>query len=407
MYLTERHIIKKSNPEWKKIDHLCFFSKNLYNAALYRIKKELETNGKIFRYNKLDKEFKNTNQIDYRNLPIPTSQQILIILDRNFKSFFNSLRSFKKDKTKFKGCPKPPKYKDKIKGRNLLIFTYQQMRVQKDGNINFPKKTCLKPLKSKVINLQEVRIIPQTNCYVIEVIYQKDPVKNENLNNNNYLAIDLGVNNLVSATTNQPGLRPLLISGKVIKSINQYYNKRKSKLQSQLEKNHKRKTSKRTQRLTFKRNNKVTDYFHNISRYLINYCIENRIGNIVIGYNKNWKNNVNLGKINNQTFTQIPFFKLIQQLKYKAELVGINVIIQEESYTSKCSSIDLESIRKHNNYVGKRIKRGLFKTSENIELNSDVNGSLNILRKVIGDDFINLLNIGCVLQPLKINLYKF
>jgi len=399
MQLVERHIIKKSNSEWKKIDDLCFLSKNLYNYSLYQIKEEYSKTGHHFFYNEIEKVFRITNQIDYRALPTQTSQQILRVIDSNFRGFFQSLRSWKKDRTKFNGCPKPPKYKDKIKGRNLVIFTNQQMRIQKDGTVNFPKITGLQPLKTKVTNLQQVRIIPQAGCYIIEVIYEKEIKTHENLKPENYLSIDLGVNNLASITTNQPNLNPILINGKIIKSINQYYNKTLAKLKSNLKKNHNKNFSNRTQRLNVKRNNKINDHLHKSSHFIIDYCIKNDIQNIVIGKNKEWKQNCNIGKMNNQKFVSIPYEKLIHQITYKAELNSINVILHEESYTSKCSALDLESIKKHEKYIGKRVKRGLFKYSNGL-INADVNGSLNILRKVIKDDFINLLDRGFVHNPI-------
>jgi len=402
MQLVERHIIKKSNFEWKKIDNLCFLSKNLYNYSLYKIKQEFQKTGKFLYYNPLEKELRTNNQFDYRELPAHTSQQILLVIDRNFRGYFQLLRKWKKNRKSLTGCPKPPQYKDKVKGRNVVIFESNQMRVQKDGTVNFPKKTGLKPLKTKVTNIRQVRIVPQTGCYIIEVIYEKEIKTHENLNIDNFLAIDLGVNNLASITTNQPGLNPILINGKIIKSINQYYNKALAKLKSNLKKNHNKNSSNRTQRLNLKRNNKITDYLHKTSHFIIDYCIEHDIQNIVIGKNKEWKQNCNIGKVNNQKFISIPFEKLISQLSYKAELNSIKVILHEESYTSKCSALDLEPIKKHEKYIGKRVKRGLFKYSNGL-INADINGSLNILRKVIKDDFINLLDRGFVFNPILVN----
>jgi len=401
MQLVERHIIKKYNSEWKKIDDLCFLSKNLYNYSLYQIRQHFEKTGNFLYYNPLEKELRTNNQFDFRNLPSQTSQQILRVIDQNFRSYFQLLRKWKKNRKSLRGCPKPPKYKDKIKGRNLVIFTNQQASLKKDGYIDFPKKVNLKRLKTKVTNLQQVRIIPQTGCYIIEVIYEKEIKTHENLNIDNYLSIDLGVNNLASITTNQSGLNPILINGKIIKSINQYYNKTLAKLKSNLKKNHNKNSSNRTQRLNLKRNNKIIDYLHKSSKFIIDYCIEKNIQNIVIGKNKEWKQNCNIGKVNNQKFVSIPFQKLINQIQYKAELNSMNVILHEESYTSKCSALDLEPIKFHEKYIGKRVKRGLFKYSNGL-VNADVNGSLNILRKVIKDDFINLLDRGFVHNPIKI-----
>lgn len=405
MKLVERHIVKQNNIEWKTIDHLCFLSKNLYNYSVYLIRKQFELDGKFLNYNSLEKELRTTKNENYVNLPNNSSQQILMVLEKNYISFFQALRSWKRDKTKFQGCPKPPNFKHKTKGRNLVIFSYQQVHINENGFIKFPKKTGLKPLKTKIVNnkLKQIRIIPQSSCYVIEVVYEKEITKNENLNKDLFLSIDLGVNNLASLTSNQPGFKPFLINGRIVKSINQYYNKKKSKIQSQLKKNHNKNWSERLDKLQLKRNCKIDYYLHHVSKLIVNTCISNNLANILIGKNDGWKQEAELGKRNNQNFVNIPFDKLIHQIQYKAELVGINVILNEESYTSKCSALDLESIQKHSEYSGKRIKRGLFKYSKGL-INSDINGSLNILRKVIGDDFIkDLSNIGFVHNPAKVN----
>jgi len=409
MELVERHIITKNNKEWKKIDKLCLFSKALYNRSLYLIKNHYKDTSKFLRYKILDKKIREEENELYTLLPNNSSQQTLILLDRNFKSFFAALRAWKKDKSKFESCPQPPNYKKKD-GRNIVIFTNNQAKL-KDGFIKFPKRTELKSLKTKVDNLQQVRIVPRSSCYIIEVIYKKEVV-DHNLNKDNYLAIDLGINNLATITTNQPGLKPILINGKPLKSINQYYNKKKAQLQSELQKNHNKKWSNKLSRLTLKRGNKIDYYMHHVSKFVVNYCVENDIGNIIIGYNKDWKQDVNMGKKNNQSFVMVPFLKLISQIGYKSELNSIEVIKIEESYTSKCSALDLEEICRHDEYVGKRKSRGLFKWSGGL-LNADVNGSLNILRKVAKDDgFVHLFSRGCVDQPVKVNplqseQYKF
>jgi putative transposase len=357
--------------------------------------------GSLPKMNELLHRLAKENQTDYRALPAPTSQQIIRVLYRNWWNFFAANKSYKTNPNKFNGRPKLPGYKDKVKGRNLVIFTNQQCRLR-GGYILFPEVLKLKNLKTLVSSLQQVRIIPQSSCYIIEIVYKKEREKYYELNKENYLGIDLGVNNLAALVTNQE-LAPLLVNGRIIKSMNQYYNKRKAKLQSKLKKN--QFISKRIQRLTLKRNNKICDYLHKTSKFIINYCIKNNIGNIVIGKNNDWKQNINLGRINNQKFVNIPFNKLIYMIQYKAEESGISVIIQEESYTSKCDALALEFIEKHENYLGSRIKRGLFQSSVNKLINADVNGALNILRKVIGDNFIkNLTNRGFVNNPVRINI---
>ncbi len=402
MYLTERHVITKNHPEWKKLDYICFISKNLYNYSNYLIKKEFEETGHYLYYHKLEHLLRTTKHENYIELPNNSSQQILLNIHRSYQSFFKALKAWKNDKTKFEGCPRPPKYKHKTKGRNVVPFTYAQVRI-KNGYLKFPKKTKLNPLKTKVESdkFKQVRIIPQSSCYIIEVIYKMEE-KDYALNKNNFIGIDLGINNLISISNNQPGINPILISGRVVKSINQYYNKKKANVQNQLIKNHNKYTSKKLQKIELNRKHKIQNYFHHVSKFVIDYCIKYDIGNIIIGKNKKWKHECNIGKQNNQKFVQIPYETLINQIKYKAELIGINVKLIEESYTSKCSSLDIEPIKKLTSYVGKRIKRGLFKFSDGL-INADTNASLNILRKEIGDDFINLLNRGLVLNPLKVN----
>ncbi len=168
-----------------------------------------------------------------------------------------------------------------------------------------------------------------------------------------------------------------------MKSVNQFYNKRIAELKSIKDKQGIKFEIKRLKRITAKRNNKINDIFHKISRKVINYCIENNFGTMIIGYNRAWKQKVNIGKVNNQKFVQIPFFKLINQIKYKSELFGIDIIIDRESFTSKCSFLDKEPIKRHKKYAGNRLKRGLFKSKKGILINADVNAGYNIIKKVV------------------------
>lgn len=413
MKLVEQHIIKKSNSNWKTIDNLCFLSKNLYNYSIYHIKKHYTETGKFIRYNDLQKEFYNIQQKDFLALPTDTSKQILMLIDKSYTSFFKLISKWKNNKKSLNGYPKPPKYKDKIKGRNIIIFTCpNQIRI-KNNYIHFPKKVNLKPIKTKInINenkIKQVRIIPKSSCYTIEIVYEQ--IINNKIQlekNNNYLSIDLGLNNLM-ACYNNINNDMFIINGKPLKSINQYYNSKKGEIQSQLKKNHNKNNSKRLDILTLKRNNKIKDYLHKSSRFIINYCIKNNISNIVIGYNKEWKQNINIGKYNNQNFVNIPYYNLINMIKYKGEMHNINIILNEESYTSKCSALDMEEICKHDIYLGNRIKRGLYQSNKKILINADINGSINILRKVSGDKVVNYFYLQYtqtsrdqVVWPLKI-----
>jgi len=217
----------------------------------------------------------------------------------------------------------------------------------------------------------------------------------------------LGLNNLMTCYDTKNN-NSLIVNGKPVKSINQFYNKKRAYIQSKLIKNHNKYNSNRLNNLTLKRNNKIQDYLHKSSRFIVNYCVKNDISNLVVGYNKEWKQEINIGKRNNQNFINLPHYKMLYMLEYKCKLEGINFIQNEESYTSKCSALDLETLNKHDNYLGKRVKRGLFITSKGIKINADLNGALNILRKVApdkGQDFFQSQRCrGQAIWPLKVNL---
>lgn len=317
MILVEQHIIKPTNHLWVIMDNLCFQSKNLYNSALYKIKQEYLISGKYLRYIDLEKLFRDENNIDYFAIPTATSQQILRLLDQNVKSFFGLLKAYKKNKKSLNGCPRFLKYKDKIKGRNIFIIRGDTIRYD-NGYLLFPKRLNIDPVKSKNITnreqINQVRIIPSSGCYKIEIVYEK--IENELLpDNGKYSAVDLGVNNLTTLTTNNGELKPLIINGKIIKSFNQYFNKRKSKIQSELKKNHNKYNSKRINNLQLKRDNKIKDYLHKTSRIVVNYLKNNNINTLIIGYNKEWKSGINIGKVNNQKFVNIPYSNLINMLE--------------------------------------------------------------------------------------------
>ena len=274
-----------------------------------------------------------------------------------------------------------PRYLDK-QGRYVATFekravskTFLRKGLIKLANISNVIKT-----KVELEALKEVRVLPRTNHYIIEVVYVKaeKPLLEDN---KRYAAIDLGLNNLATVCSNVE--KPFIINGRPLKSINQRWNKHKAKLQSCLTKDSK--SSKQLALITEKRNNRVKDYLHKSSRKIVNFLVSNKISTLVIGYNEEWKQNISIGKVNNQSFTYVSFNIFVTQLQYKCKLEGINVILTEESYTSKCSFLDNEPLQKKDSYLGKRITRGLFKTSTNKLINADLNGSLNILRKVFGE----------------------
>ena len=389
MILSERHIIKSSSPFFKELDHLCFLSKNLFNASLYAIRQHyFNTNQYLAKYDLVNQFTQNSNP-DYIALPRKVSQQVLFQVDQSFKSFFKLLKL--KQEGKYNNPIKLPYYKDKIKERNILVYTNQAISYKKlkQGIIN-PSGTSIE-IQTKQQNINQVRIIPKSNYFIIDVLYEVQEKSNELLDQSRYASLDLGINNLATIVSNFKELRPLIINGKPLKSINHFYNKHLSLLKSQqdLSKDKQRNKAK-IFKLTFKRNNKINDYLHKASRLLVNQLVSNKVSNLVIGYNKEWKQETSISKMNNQNFVQIPHRKFIDMLQYKCKLEGINVLFQEESYTSKCSFIDDEPIKKHNEYLGRRIKRGLFKSKEGFLLNADVNGALNILRKAVPNVFENI-----------------
>jgi IS605 OrfB family transposase len=333
-------------------------------------------------------------------LPAKVSQQVLMQVCRDWKSWQEAREEYAINPAKFKAKPRIPGYKDKLYGRNVLVYTVQAIskKAIKKSIIKF-SKTQLK-IRTKKREINQVRIVPNQGYIVVEVIYEKE-IEKKLLDRNRIAGIDIGVGNLAAVTSNVIGFKPLLINGKPLKSVNSYYNKERSRLQSSLEEN--RFLSNKLDKLTLKRNSKIESYLHQASRIIIDTLVQCEIGTLVIGKNNEWKQSINLGKANNQNFTFIPHAKFISMLKYKAELVGIKVIVLEESYTSKCSFLDSEPIQKQEVYQGKRIKRGLFRSSHNILINADINASANIIRKAFPNAFADGIE-AVVVRPSRVNL---
>ncbi|MGK7884356.1 MAG: RNA-guided endonuclease InsQ/TnpB family protein [Crocosphaera sp.] len=404
MRLVERHIIQNNHRFYAEIDRLCFLSKNLYNYANYLCRQSFIFKDTYRNYYDIQKTLQS--QLDYQAMPAKVSQQVLMILERNWISFKESNLAYKETPSKFKARPRLPGYKHKVKGRNVVVYTAQAISKKqlKQGIIN-PSKTAIY-LKTKVepSKIKQVRLVPRLNHYVIEVIYEAEKKQYE-LEENSYASIDIGLNNLATLTFNQAEIKPLLINGKPLKSINQYYNKVKSELQSLLGENQ---SSQRLKKLCNKREFKINDYLHKASRLIIDTLINQKIGTLIIGHNPDWKQKINLGKRNNQNFVSIPYNKLIEMLSYKAEMVGIKVIITEESYTSKASFLDNDPIPVYQKgqknqvaFSGKRVNRGLYRTGERKLINADVNGSLNIMRKAVPNAFGHGIE-GVVVHPVRV-----
>lgn len=390
MQKVEQHIIKDERfKDW------CVKAKNLYNQSLYYWRQSVFGNIQYFSEFELVGLMQEYNEENFRALPANTSQQIIKVLFKSIKSWQKSRKEYAKNPSKFLGRPKLPKYKKEL---SELYFTINQVKL-KDGFVYFPKMIGIAPMKTKIPDIDYCRVIPKSNHFVIEFVYSCEDAPQKKYNGN-WMGIDLGLNNLAACSSN--AVNPFIINGKPLKAVNNFYNKRKKQLQSKLKEN--AFSSKRIERLTFRRNQKIKDYIHKASRIIINKAKENNITKIIIGKNEKWKQSMNLGRKINRQFTSMPHATLIEKIQYKAQLAGIEVIATQEAYTSKCSAIDSEKICKHETYIGKRKKRGLFITAEGKLINADVNGSLNIARLVLGDGIIKHDSImSCLVQPIKIN----
>jgi putative transposase len=389
MHLVEQHVITRSDPRYSVIDAAAFTSKNLYNAALYEIRQAFIHEGKYLNYNEMDKRMQSHEA--YKALPAKVSQQVLRQLHHDWESFFKARAAYEEDPARFTGRPRLPKYKHKTEGRNILVYTIQAISRGKEGL----KRGMIKPsmlaieVQTKQKDIDQVRIVPRKGFYVVEVVYGKE-VKQTPVNPAFYAGIDMGMNNLVALTSNKPGFQSVVVNGRPVKSINQFYNKRKAELQKQLGQTG---TTKRMERITNKRNRRIDHYMHTASKRIIDVLVKERIGVLCIGKNDGWKQGANMGKRTNQQFVQIPHARFIAMLTYKAELVGITVKITEESYTSKASLLDLDPlpVRKNGDeehtFSGKRVKRGLYQASNGQYINADINGAGNIIRKVAPDAF--------------------
>ncbi|EFH88956.1 RNA-guided endonuclease InsQ/TnpB family protein [Ktedonobacter racemifer] len=383
MQLVERHFIHQGDARYAALDAASFASKNLYNLANYHMRQAFIQTGAYLDYVEVYQVVKHTDA--YQALPRKVSNDVLRLLEKNWKAFRKGLAAWFEDPSKFLGRPKLPKYKDKHKGRNILIYDRQALskKALKKAVIAPSQLGIEIPTKQAVV--KQVRIVPRHGFYVVEVVYEQEP-KQAAVDPLLVAGIDIGLNNLAMLTSNKTGFEPVLVNGRPLKSINQWYNKERSRLQSHLGK-HERFTSPRLECLTNKRTCKIDHYLHTQSHRIIERLVMEGIGTLVIGKNDGWKQEANMGRRTNQQFVQIPFARFIDMLTYKADLVGIRVILQEESHTSKCSFLDREPICHQNRYRGKRIKRGLFRASSGKRINADVNGSLNIIRKAIPDSF--------------------
>ena len=414
MYLTLRQQVKHlSKNEFRNLKYLSHIAKNLTNEAIYNVRQYYFENKKYLSYNENYKMLKNSE--NYKKLNSNMAQQILKEVDGSFKSFFGLLKLAKNGQYNFKDI-KLPKYLAKD-GFTTLVIGFVRL---KDDILIVPYSNSFKKthqevkiklppvLKNKKI--KEIRIIPKQHSryFEIQYIYEVEEVQRE-LNENNVLGIDLGIDNLCTCVTNTGA--SFIIDGRKLKSINQYYNKINAKLQSIKDKQKIERTTLRQKRITRKRNNRINDYLSKAARTIVNYCLNNDIGKLVLGYNEDFQRNSNIGSINNQNFVNIPYGKLRDKLIYLCKLYGIEFKLQEESYTSKASFFDGDEIpiydkenQKEYIFSGKRIKRGLYQTSTGKLINADCNGALNILRKSKVVDLSVLYNRGELNTPKRIRV---
>jgi putative transposase len=397
MQLTERHVIKRTDPRFAAIDHAAFAAKNLYNAANYLMRQAYIFEGEqVLSYETLYHQAKHLPS--YQDLPRKVSQQVLKTVQKNWKGFLAAKRAWTLHPEKFLGQPRLPKYLDKQQGRFLLVYTIQALsRPALRKGIIIPSGTDIQ-VQTKQTTVKQVRIVPKKTHYVVEVVYEKAP-EPANVDRTLVAGVDLGINNLATIASNKAGFVPLIVNGRPLKAINQFYNKRRADIQAAFEDT--RFTTHRLDRLTDKRTRRIDHELHVASKHIIDLLVQEGIGTLVIGKNDGWKQRVAIGKRNNQTFVSIPHTRFVHMLTYKAELRGIQVIVTEESHTSKCSFLDDEPVGHHASYKGKRVHRGLFRAADGRHSNADVNGAYNIIRKVAPDAF-SQGSSGCVVHPLRL-----
>lgn len=415
MYLTVKQQIKRlSKEDYNSVKELCHVAKNLTNEAIYNIRQYYFTEGAFLKYEKNYALLKSSP--NYKALNSNMAQQILKEVDGSFRSFFSLLKLAKQGRYDFKDC-KLPHYLPKdgyttliigfvrLNGNKLILpFSNSFKKTHKTVEIVMPPILLDKEVK-------EIRIIPKANArfFEIQYIYKAECIQ-RNLNKNHALALDLGINNLVTAVSSDGS--SFIIDGRRLKSINQWFNKKNARLQSIKDKQGLgKKTTDRQKAIARDRNNKVNDYMNKTARKVIDYCITNDIGTLVVGYNETFQRSSHIGKRNNQNFVNIPYGKLRAKLEYLCELNGIIFVKQEESYTSKASFWDMDTLPvydgdnpKEYQFSGKRIHRGLYKTASGKLFNADVNGALNIMRKSSVVDMNILYGRGEVDTPVRIRV---
>lgn len=416
IYLTIKQQVKHlTKEEYNILRELCRIAKNLTNQAIYNVRQHYFQEKQYLRYEANYHELKYLK--NYKLLNANMAQRTLKNVDQMFKSFFALIKLAKQGKYNFRHI-KLPNYLPKNGYTNLIIA---QFKIKDNDILTIPYSNTFKKKYNTKIEIKipqvlenkkikQIQIIPKFNARFFEIQYIYEiQEENINLNTNNALAIDLGVNNLCTCVTNTGN--SFIVDGRKLKSINQFFNKYNAKLRSIKDKQNIKRQTKQQYLISRKRKNRVDDYINKTCRYIINYCLINDIGTLVIGYNQSFQNKANLGKKNNQIFTQLPFGKIREKLEYLCKRYNINYILQEESYTSKASFFDNDDLPIYNadnpqtyEFSGKRVKRGLYQTKSNYLFNADCNGALNILRKSKAVDLTVLGRRGELDTPKRIRV---
>lgn len=405
MQLTERHLIKPNHELYATLDDLTFKAKNLYNHGLYLYRQsyfEYKSNpdNPVLSWVDIDKTLRKQGHDDIRALPSKVANAVLKNLGENITSYWKSVRLKREGGLAQK--PNLPGYLHKTEGRYPVSFNYQTFGRKRGFNNELflcPKGINL-PIPTKVTDPKQVRIVPSRNNFIIEVIY--DAKEQELKNTSKYAGIDLGVDNFATVTFSTQN-RPFIIKGLELKSINQGYNRLIAKAQSLLPASCK--ASKSIHRLWSRRSWILRTKIHQMTAFLATLFDEMQIEKVFIGKNNNWKQALPFGKKVKQRFAYLPYETFIEQLQYKCKLRGITVITQEESYTSKASFLDGDDIPVYGEtdnpkFSGRRVKRGLYRSSDGQLINADVNGSYNILKKGLMNNHLSLNVDSPLIQPL-------
>lgn len=420
---VESHQINKNHELFNFCDRKCYESKKLYNKINYRLRQRFTESKGYKKENFNISAFsiaKESRRIDEEFISMGSNfaDGTVAMLSQDWKSFFASIKDYSKNPSKYKGRPGLPMYAPSGEiGRKVAIDRKIKVydKGKHEGKFKFScEKVYFEPNIKE--NIKQVRIVPshpridRITHFTLEIVYEIEiPEIIEKINR--IAGIDLGIDNLATVVNNID-IKPFVINGKPLKSMNRYYNKKKAKYMSYIGG---KGTSKRLRKLDMKRNNKVKHYMHNASRKIVDWCNENNIDTVIIGNNKDWKRNINIGKVNNQKFVSIPFRMLIEQIKYKCEEYGIKVEVTEESCTSKANFLNADPLPDYKTYckdkkkylkqfTGKRTHRGLYKTNEGIKINADVNGAYNIIRKVYSDKINTNIKDENLLHPTILNV---